>query len=467
MKKTAVILVLLVGWLGAKAQNNLTLYHMESIPQVLSVNPALDPDCKWYFGTPAMSAFDFTFKSGQLSARKINNIFSPEAGSDSFRINLNNLSDLVGRNAFVNMDANVELLTFGFRLHKSFFHASLTEKVKTRVDIPGDIFKFAFQGNGGDNLGYEFNFGPGFDILHTRELAVGYQRTSLGDRLKLGGRLKYVYGVNTINTERNNLTFTTRPQDFAYTLKSDIKVNAASSFIDIDQAIGSDSTSGGSIVPEPSKIAFGANNWGWGIDLGASFEITDRITVSASVVDLGRIYWNENTINAQSRNPNASFEFIGIDAKEFLGDSAAGAEAIVDTLLDRFALDTTREGFTTGLMGGMYVGGTFKVFEKHKAGILLNGSFYNKRFYPGVTISWNSRFGRILGLSASYTATRGNFSNFGFGSSLNLGPEQFYFVSDNLIGTALGNTRNIGFRFGWNHTFGRKKTQKKKKDGKL
>lgn len=466
MKKIVVIVLVLVGWVKLNAQNNLTLYHMESIPQVLSVNPAFDPDCKWYFGTPALSGFDFTFKSSQLSARKMSNIFEQETGSDSFRINLNNLSDLVGRNAFVNVDANIELLTVGFRLNKSFFHASLTEKIKTRVDIPGDIFKFAFQGNGGENLGYEFNFSPGFDLLHTRELAVGYQRTSLGDKLKIGGRLKYVYGVNTINTERNNLTFTTRPEDFAYTLSSDIKINAASSFINVDGALGSDS-SGSSVVPEPGKIAFGADNWGWGIDLGASYDITKRITVSASVVDLGRIYWNENTINAQSRNPDASYEFRGVDVKDFFGDSTGGGQAIVDTLLERFALDTTREGFTTGLMGAMYVGGTFKVFEKHKAGVLLNGSFYNKRFYPGITISWNSRFGRVLGLSASYSATRGNLTNIGIGSSLNLGPEQFYFVSDNIIGSAIGNTRNIGFRFGWNHTFGRKKTQKKKKDGKL
>lgn len=50
--------------------------------------------------------------------------------------------------------------------------------------------------------------------------------------------------------------------------------------------------------------------------------------------------------------------------------------------------------------------------------------------------------------------------NLGTGVVFNFGPEQFYLVSDNLIGAATGNVKNLPFRFGWNHTFGRKKYEK-------
>ena len=89
------------------------------------------------------------------------------------------------------------------------------------------------------------------------------------------------------------------------------------------------------------------------------------------------------------------------------------------------------------------------------------GSFYNKQFYPAMTLSWNSKFGRVLSASVSYTAMRGNFTNLGAGLAINGGPEQFYIVSDNIIGTATGNVKNLSVRFGWNHTFGRKKREQK------
>ena len=94
--------------------------------------------------------------------------------------------------------------------------------------------------------------------------------------------------------------------------------------------------------------------------------------------------------------------------------------------------------------------------------ILLYGSFYNRSFYPALTLSWNSQLGRILAVSGSYTISRSGFTNIGLGLAVNLGPEQFYIVGDNLIGTTVGNLQTVYVRFGWNHTFGRKKYQKQK-----
>ncbi len=139
---------------------------------------------------------------------------------------------------------------------------------------------------------------------------------------------------------------------------------------------------------------------------------------------------------------------------------------MADTLLDIFALDTTNTSFTTGLLGEFYLGGNFRINDRHNAGVLFYGSFYNKQFYPALTLSWNSKLGRILALSASYTAMRGSYTNIGLGMGLNLGPEQFYFVSDNLIGAATGNVKNLSMRFGWNHTVGRKKYEEQQRKNK-
>jgi hypothetical protein len=434
---------------------------MEPIPQRMSVNPALAPDCKWYLGMPALSSTDLSFASNALQLSSINESFIAVPGQDSFLLDVTKLEDaLAGKQAFVNMGLNQEWINFGFRIKKSMFTFGITEKVKTRVGVPKDLLKLAFQGNGGANLGYDFNFNFGLDLLHTREFAVGYNRRLLNDKLSVGGRLKYVRGLNVVNTAKNDVVFRTDPNTFAYKVSADIEVNSSLALLEAidDVANFRGSNIGGK---DAIKLILGSpKNSGFGIDIGASYDLNDRITLTASVIDIGVINWKSNTNNLVSRNPGASFEYKGIDIKEYLGDSVrggAGFEALGDTLLDVFALDTTSNSFTTGLLGEFYVGSNLKLTDKHNAGVLFYGSFYNKQFYPAMTVSWNSKFGRILALSASYTVMRGSYTNIGLGMGVNLGPEQFYFASDNLIGIVTGNVKTFGIRFGWNHTVGRKK----------
>ncbi len=462
MKKLLLALSVLMG-LCASAQN-LTLYNMESVPQRFSVNPALDPDCKWYFGTPLLSSYNVGLSTNIIELNTDKYLLKND-NNDSLTFYPAGLFTSFDKNAYIRSDVGIEILNFGFRLHKSFFHLAITNKSKVRMALPGDLFKFIGEGNGGSNLGYQFDFNVGTDVMSVNEYAIGYQRTSLGDRLKLGARLKYVQGLAILETTKNDISLTTDPNSFAYKIKGDIEINAAAPF-------SLSSAAAGIATPNPedilNSILSGSNNSGWGLDVGAHFELTERLNFSASVVDLGFVKWQKNTYRLKSKNPGAIFEFKGLDVRELLDSNSGGAQVIMDTIINTFAVDTSSgASFTTGLMGDMYAGATFKIFEKHKAGAVMQGNFYNKEFYPALTLSWNSRFGRVLGLSASYTMMRGNFFNAGLGLSFNAGPGQAYLISDNVVGNITSNVKSINFRVGWNSTFGRKKTQKKKKDGKL
>jgi hypothetical protein len=449
MRKLFLMLAFSALGYTSMAQSNMTLYNMEPIPQRLSLNPALAPDCKWYLGTPGISSTDFSFESNALDFKSLSNAFIPKAGTDSFVFDITKLSSILDKETYVSLGINQEWINFGFRINKSMFTFGVTEKVKTRIGIPNDLFKLVFEGNGGSNLGYNFNFNIALDVLHTREYSLGYNRSMLDDKLKIGGRLKYVQGFNVIDTKKNDIVFRTDPNSFAYKVTADIEVNSSS-------PVFADSAARSDVV----KLITTPGGEGFGIDLGASYDLTDRIVLTASVVDVGRIKWTNNVRDIKSKNPGASFEYRGIDIREYTGDSTSGGrgfEALADTLLDVFALDTSHTSFSTGLLGEFYVGGNFKLNDRHNLGLLLNGSFYNKKFYPSMTLSMNSELGRILAVSASYTMMRGSFTNFGLGLGFNFGPEQFYLVSDNLIGLATGNVNTFSARFGWNHTVGRKK----------
>jgi|TARA_B110000902_G_scaffold83150_1_gene98695 hypothetical protein len=448
MKKVIVFSFVLLGSLMSKAQSNLTLYNMKHIPQRSSVNPALTPDCRWYLGTPGLSSIDLNFNSNALQFNQISSPLVPSANPGKYTLDVSQLSNILDNGAFVHLGMSVELLNFGFRVNKSMFSFSATEKIKTRVAIPKDFLKLAFEGNGGANVGYDFNFNFGLDILHTREFALGYSRSLLKDKLTVGGRLKYVQGLNVVNTVKNDVVFTTHDRAYGYTVSADIEVDVSTPFLD------------STLTPEQATRALlGNGNSGFGIDLGAQLKLTDKISLSASIVDLGVIKWNNNTSNIKSINAGASFDYNGIDVIDYIGDSVSGGAGFValgDTLLDVFALDTSNSSFTTGLLGEFYLGANLNITKNHNAGLLVYGSFNNKQFFPAVTLSWNSMFGKLLALSASYSVVRGSYTNVGVGMGLNLGVEQFYFASDNVLGVFTGDVQNMSARFGWNHVIGKK-----------
>lgn len=444
--------ILLIFNFELMAQSNLTLYHMESLPQVLYANPSFKPDCNGYFGMPGFSSLDMSLSGNGIKLRKFNDAFEDIDGTGDYNLNINKLSEIFDRDIFLNMNTSQDWLHFGFKLKGSFLSFNVSEKVKARVNMPGDLFDLVINGNGGENLGRVYDLGFGVDMLHIREYAVGYQQALMNNKLRIGARAKYIYGISRIETERDGLSFYTDDDDFTLRASTDLKVNVSSILMPLDSGQQTNTL----------DLLYGANNSGWGMDIGVNYDITDRINLSASLMDLGQINWKTNTRNFTTKDPNQYIEYKGIDLVEIFADSADFEESLRslgDSLTDAFELDTSRESFTTGLLPEFYLGGTFKLSKGNKLGVLFYGSFYNRELYPAFTLSYNARFRKILGLSLSYTAMRDNYVNIGAGLSLNLKAFQMYFVTDNLGGPLDLQFNNISFRTGINFTMGRRKDE--------
>ena len=430
------------------AQNNLTLYNLKPVPQRMAINPAFTPTCKWYFGTPALSSLDFSYNSRVIGLNELSSAL--ESNGSNYTLDMTKLANVFSNGVSINSSYNHEWIGFGFRLRKSMWSFSIYEKLKSRVLLPPDFFRLVFEGNGGDNVGDVFDLGFAMDFIHTREFALGYSRSFIDDKLRIGGRIKYIAGINAIQTERNDLVFETSEKAFTYNVKSDLKFN--SSLMPID----SNATLNSVLLGNPQ-------NSGFGIDVGANLKLNKKLSLSASIIDLGVVQWKDNLKSTFTKNPGVYHEYRGMDIQDFLVDSSnqkKGFETFKDTLMEIIALDTSSESFSSGLMGEFYVGGNIHITKNHNIGALMYGSFYKKEFYPALTISWNSQIGRILAFSASYTMYRESYVNLGFGAALKLGPEQFYITTDNAIGSVTDNTRNLGIHFGWNHIFGKKKDKK-------
>ena len=448
MRKVLIFSLFFLSLGQLMAQNNLTLYNLKPVPQHMAINPAFTPTCKWYFGTPALSSLDFSYNSRVIGLNELSSAL--ESNGSNYTLDMTKLANVFSNGVSVNSSYNHEWIGFGFRLRKSMWSFSINEKLKSRVLLPPDFFRLVFEGNGGDNVGDVFDLGFAMDFIHTREFALGYSRSFIDDKLRIGGRIKYIAGINAIQTDRNDLVFETSEKAFTYNVKSDLKFN--SSLMPID----SNATLNSVLLGNPQ-------NSGFGIDVGANLKLNKKLSLSTSIIDLGVVQWKDNLKSTFTKNPGVYHEYRGMDIQDFLVDSSnqkKGFETFKDTLMEIIALDTSSESFSTGLMGEFYVGGNIHITKNHNIGALMYGSFYKKEFYPALTISWNSQIGRILAFSASYTMYQESYVNLGFGAALKLGPEQFYITTDNAIGSVTDNTRNLGIHFGWNHIFGKKKDKK-------
>jgi hypothetical protein len=448
MKKFNSLLATFLLVFVANGQQNFTLYPMVSIPQSNYMNPATLPDAKWHFGFPGLNSTYLQYSNGGFSLNKIFSAMEP-SGKDSFKLNVNKLLDIMSEKNYIALKVENTWLHAGFKFGNHYFNFNATEKAHLRVSLPKDLFRFLIDGNGGANLGETFKFNFKAGGIHYREYGLGYNY-SLDKKFNIGGRVKFLQGFNTIDTRKAQLDITTNKEDYSLLLKADLEVNTASAWGTIvDTAEGNF---------EPGSFAKTGNR-GLGLDLGMSFQLNDRVSFSASVIDLGFINWQENAVSIKSSDPNATFKFDGIhissaDTQEF----DQYIEEIIDSVLHTFRVDTVQGSFRTALSTEFFLYGSYVLNDHFKAGALFYGDFYNKRFYPGLTLNILWKAGRALSINLTNTMYNRSWLNVGLGVSANAGPVQVYSVMDNVLAPfAISSLKTLSWRFGTNFTFGREK----------
>lgn len=428
-----------------KGQQNFTLYNMEMVPQRMYMNPALVHTNKLYIGLPVISSTYFNISN---SGFKYSDLI--RHNGDSLYVDFDNMLGKLSENNYISTAVNIDLLSFGFRVKKNYFSFNATEKINVRFRYPKNFMAFAWKGNGA-MLGEEVNFNFGINAIHYREYGLGYAR-EINEKLTVGGKFKYLYGMENVWTEESDVSLTTDPNSFAITAKSNIKINVS----------GIDSVGKGPI----SDYLFKKKNKGFGIDLGGVYKLNEKLSFSASIIDLGFIRWKDNVSNYQSSNTDASYTYEGVDLNQLLNDTSENKfGALLDSVVNTFKLDTVRNAYSTRLSTQVYMGGNYNFTKKINVGALLYGQVFDKSIHPGLALSYNQRVAKWFSFSLSYSMYNRSYNNAGLGLCFGNGPVQFYMVSDNVLGAVFPqNTKNLHLNFGLNLTFG-KGSKKKVKDG--
>lgn len=437
------------------------------------LNPALAPE-RGYFALPALGGINVGLNSNiglstflyPIGGGKLTTFMSPTVGTDQF------LDKLKDRNHFT-QSFGVNILSMGFRGFGGYNTLGISVRQTASVVIPKDMFAFMKRGMTGASTHYNFkDLGVNGNVIG--EIALGHSRRITKD-LRVGAKVKVLLGGANVNAKISDMDITLSDQIWQIRAQGEMSVAAGKGLrVPTKYELGKEPASS----PDANMVewgdidydSFGLSGFGLGFDFGATYQLLPELELSAAVLDLGMMTWN-NVVKAQTPATTWSFEGfkdIAVDSSDpnyeenKLGNQF---ENIGDDLEDCTNFRRTETGAkrTSGLgttvsLGAAY---TLPVWKGLVGGLLLTQRIDGMYSWTEGRVSANLIPCGWFDLSANYALSS-------FGSSLgwiiNFHPAgfnifigsdyQFYKVTEQYI--PVGNV-NANLQFGINFTFGKRK----------
>ncbi len=455
MKKYFSILILffLFALKTVQSQHSQTLYHMDRLPQITTMNPALQPECNFFLGLPGISGLNMNFGNDFVNYEDVifqspNNdslitFLHPDAKIDDF---LNTLNE---KNAIF-LESSVNLFSFGFRAGEGYFTFGTTLKSEFNYAIPKDLISLVLKGNE-QFAGETAEFGNfSLNTNNYVELALGYSQ-NVFDNLSIGFKAKYLNGITSFTSKKFDLGLYTSELGDSMSLTADIEMQGVAPVSITTDSLG--------YIDEINEKDIGISdaftNPGFAFDIGATYRPTDDILISASIVDLGFISYQNF---AHTYRVTGQYSFTGIDvSSQFTGGDENGdlGQEILDSLESSIEPTYNEDGFYTTLGSKIYIGGRYYLTDKVDFGLLSRTRFIGDRVQQSFTFTANTRPIRGVSFTASYSIMNHAYNNLGMGIALRLGPLQLYTMSDMYsVGLWPHKSQAFNMRFGLNFVFG-------------
>ncbi|MEI9918784.1 MAG: DUF5723 family protein [Bacteroidota bacterium] len=387
-----------------------TQYLMNSVPQYVTNNPAFVPKYKFALGLPG-SMIDVNYYNNGFNYNDITSVNNGKRVAD-----LSKLTSVLPPKTYITTTAQVDLFRLGLKIgDKAYLSAASSVRGYTRAMIPKDAISLLVNGNSA-YVGQTASISPAAETQMFWENSVGLG-ISLTENLSVGARVKLLRGFMNINTTSANATISVA-DNYSLTMAADMNVK----------------TSGIHNADDGFKFSNYSGNTGLGVDLGATFKPFDKLTLAASLVDIGAIKWKYNTYQYTLDKSKATYTFQGVDVDKLIEGHSDYGKSLVDSVKTKFKPDEKQgSSYSTALPAKAFVSADYMVVRNFHVGGVIYAERFNGRTFTGMTLGANKHFGKILSTTVSYTLSNRSFNNLGAGLSLNLAPIQIYVVGDNLL----------------------------------
>lgn len=429
--------------ISAHSQGDRPLFFLRNMPQSKWNNPSFFPDYRFYVGVPLISSL----KIGVDNTYSFNDIFLRR--SDSLILDRDHLMSRIRNNNSTNFDLRLEYFSFGFKIRDNYFAFRVAEDANFNLNITRETLKFLVYGNGSNEyLGKTVKFdGNALNQTYFREYTVGYSR-KIDDRLSMGINFKYLQGISSVDSEKIGLQLYTDSTDYTLRIRSDIKINT--------------SLPGNEKLISPYDFLPGKSNPGLAFDFGASYLATEKLSLSAGVVNIGAIQWRDNLKNFRSAKPNNEFVYSGFDLESFLDDGVVSSDALnqmLDSIQNELGIKEVREHYRTVLPSRIFFSAQYEITPSHYVGLLYHYRMLKHLNWNTFTASYIFSHRDRLQLVLYNTLTPGSFINPGAAVSFHAGPVQLALAGENVLAPLMiTRTKFFSFQFLLNFTIKGKKS---------
>lgn len=416
--------------LTARSQiDAISMTLMPEVPYGNLYNPALPVSSNIFVGI-GISNINMSLYNSSI---RYNNIYNYENGKPVSIDATKLINSLDEHGNFISTDLSLDLFRFGFRIKKFFFEMDWKARYNAEFRYSRDFLGFFINGNGnymGDNYA---DFSMGIDMSLTSEIAFGVQY-EVNDKLTIAFRPKLVCGVANISVDDDETKIYTDENN--YDMIADVNVNVKTSLLldlDIDRI--------GNLAEvdltqyDMTDVFRLMDNFGFGVDFGASYVFNKHFGVAAGVYDLGFIKW-KNVKESHQRKDNVIVNDALCDNyKDLMSlklDFGSMLKDMVNDVMGEGEL-TVGKDYKTMLKTRIMLQGYCELNPMMRFTALSQLYYVNKKMTPSITLAYSGSFFNILNLTTSYTISKYSGNSVSAGMALCLGPVKFYAVSDNIM----------------------------------
>ena len=436
MKKYLFILIFaLVGSLSLSAQTSQTLYFMDEIAERNNMNPALTPNCKFYFDFIVLPNFYLNAGTDQFVINDL--IFNRGGQTTSFLSSPEETSRFLGKlkpATTLNVNFNINILSFGFRFARHHF---LTFDMGVNADvaayIPRDVFRFALLGTPDPDGINSFNLNKlGVDASLYSHVAVGYMN-KINEHWTFGLKAKYLMGYANVQTDIDAIRLNASRNEWSLTTDGRINASLPLNYSNDENGYIDPKSIELQEIRDIVSLTYRPAGHGAALDLGFAYRPIPNLTISAAVTDLGGIYWQQNLVGGAIYGQHTLDGFVDFTpGNEISGDIIMERlTGLGNDIVGSISTDSVGNGYLSMLNANFTAGVEYGVLKNRISfGVVNRLRFNHAHVRDEVTLAVNFRPANWFKASLSYSFINGRGANLGVGLNLRMGAVNTYLIMD-------------------------------------
>ena len=377
-----------------------SLYFMNTIPQTAQMNPAFQPRANGYVALPVNVNIDLIC---DLALKDIlqqhgDKWYTPVEEQYDY----DKLRKSIGKKAtMINVAGDFDIIGFGLRLGAGYLSFGASQHLSFINALPSDLFKMTEEG---------FPDPTNLDFSPARLQSIGYMQFRLGyshrinERLSIGFNVKPIVGQAAYASKIDKFKLNTGKEKWEAEVKGNfyssapvditMKEDDPDKIKDVDVKDFDDYE-----IKDWVNYGMGFNNPGVAIDLGAVYQIGERFTVSASLNNLGMIFWKKD-LNSISFDGRYTFDGVNYDVAK---DDQDVLEDLFDELEDAVGYRVKHDKFTTPLAPVLHAGVSYSLSRSLSAGLMSRTVFWEKAVRQSFNLSLYLQPYSFVSLNAGLT----------------------------------------------------------------